>query len=65
MAISFSPDAAEGTMRDATLTAVMLGAAGTRPALAVSRLSLAPACRRPPRGWQAGKPRLGSLAVCP
>lgn len=32
MAISFSPDAAEGTMRDAALTAVMLGAAGTRPA---------------------------------
>lgn len=59
MAVSFSLDAAEGTMRDAALMAVMLGAAGTRPALAVSCLSAAPACRRLPRGWQASGLPLG------
>ena len=38
-------------MRDAALMAMMLGAAGTRPALAISRLSPAPPCRWTPHGW--------------
>lgn len=67
MAVSFPPDAAEGTMRDAALMAMMLGAAGTRPALAVSCLSPAPPCRWTPRGWAGqrsahGPTKLGSGA---